>query len=167
MCACTLVACASNTPAPPADSTGNPPTDDAGGGGSTTDDGSATRAAVVEGVEVSGEAGAYTFAVTLRSPDTGCDQYADWWEVATADGELVYRRILAHSHVDEQPFTRSGGPVEVGPDAQLVVRGHMSTTGYGDQALRGTVTGGFEPAQLAGFAADLAQMPPLPADCAF
>jgi hypothetical protein len=46
----------------------------------------------VTAVRVSGAPGAYTFSVTLSSPDTGCDQYADWWEVITPDGELVYRR---------------------------------------------------------------------------
>ncbi|MGA9190363.1 MAG: hypothetical protein WBZ24_01400, partial [Anaerolineales bacterium] len=62
-------------------------------------------------VDVSGEEGAFTFAVEIASPDTGCDRYADWWEVVTPNGDLLYRRILLHSHVDEQPFARSGGPV--------------------------------------------------------
>ena len=36
-------------------------------------------------VSPSGERGAYSFAVTLRSPDTGCERYADWWEVVSED----------------------------------------------------------------------------------
>ena len=59
----------------------------------------------VTAVSVAGEAGAYTFEVTVRSPDTGCEGYADWWEVVSPDGELLYRRVLLHSHVDEQPFS--------------------------------------------------------------
>jgi hypothetical protein len=64
----------------------------------------------VVAVEVTGEPGARAFTVTVRSPDTGCERYADLWEVVSTDGDLRYRRVLAHSHVDEQPFTRSGGP---------------------------------------------------------
>ena len=30
-------------------------------------------------VTVSGAAKAYQFSVEVRSPDEGCDQYADWW----------------------------------------------------------------------------------------
>src|SRR5262252_1297487 len=58
-------------------------------------------------VQVSGNAGAFSFSVTVRSPDSGCARYADWWEVVSTDGKLLHRRILMHSHVDEQPFTRS------------------------------------------------------------
>ncbi|MCB0054175.1 MAG: hypothetical protein KDE24_32035, partial [Caldilinea sp.] len=65
----------------------------------------------VFGVTVRGDDGAYQFSVEIASPDTGCNQYADWWEVLDSDGNLLYRRILTHSHVDEQPFIRSGGPV--------------------------------------------------------
>jgi len=122
----------------------------------------------VTDVEGRGEAGDYTFAVTVESPDTGCDQYADWWEVVSPDGALIYRRILAHSHVDEQPFTRNGGPVKIPADSTVLVRAHMNAAGYGGQVLRGTVTDGFEPAPLPDdFATDLETAPPQPDGCAF
>ena len=41
-------------------------------------------------VEVTGQSNNYTLAVTISSPDTGCDRYADWWEVITPEGELLY-----------------------------------------------------------------------------
>ena len=69
----------------------------------------------ITAVECAGQPNNYTLSVTIESPDTGCDQYADWWEVFYPDGTLIYRRILGHSHVTEQPFTRSGGVVNVGP----------------------------------------------------
>jgi len=122
----------------------------------------------VAAVEVRGDAGNYTFAVTVESPDTGCEQYADWWEVVSPDGALLYRRVLAHSHADEQPFTRSGGPVEVPADSTVLVRAHMNEAGYGGQTLRGTAAGDFEPADLPDdFAADLDAAAPQPDGCAF
>lgn len=122
----------------------------------------------VTAVTTTGEAGAYRFAVTISSPDTGCDQYADWWEVVSTDGELLYRRILAHSHVDEQPFTRSGGPVAVAAETEVIVRAHMMPGGYGGQALQGSAAGGFVPVELpADFAPELVDQPPLPSGCTF
>ena len=89
----------------------------------------------VTAVTVAGDTGAYTFSVTIASPDTGCDQYADWWEVVTEDGELLYRRILAHSHAGEQPFTRSGGPVKIDPETVVWVHAHLAPGGYGGIAI--------------------------------
>ena len=124
--------------------------------------------AKVTGVRITGEPGNYNLSVTLESPDTGCDQYADWWEVFTPDGTLIYRRILAHSHVDEQPFTRSGGPVSVTADQEIIVRGHMNNLGYGTQVFRGTIGEGLAQSTLAvDVAASLESTEPLPQNCAF
>lgn len=119
-------------------------------------------------VTVTGEAGRYTFSATIKSAETGCDQYADWWEVADAQtGKLLYRRILAHSHVDEQPFTRSGGPVTIQPDQAVIVRAHMGglQSHYGGQVLGGTVEAGFEP--VVDSLPSLEKVEPLPMGCAF
>jgi len=119
-------------------------------------------------VEVAGQANSYQFNVQVSSPDTGCDQYADWWEVLSEDGNLFYRRVLLHSHVSEQPFTRSGGPVPIDSNTVAIVRAHMNNGGYGGAALRGSASGGFETVQLkSGFAADVEALPPLPEGCAF
>jgi hypothetical protein len=123
----------------------------------------------VTAVRVSGAPGAYTFSVTLSSPDTGCDQYADWWEVITPDGELVYRRILAHSHVNEQPFTRSGGPVELQETTQAIVRAHMNNAGYGGVAFSGSPASGCaaDPSVTSALTPQLADQAPQPDSCAF
>ena len=127
-----------------------------------------TPFADVLSTRVTGEPGSYLFGVEIASPDTGCERYADWWEVLSEDGKLLYRRILLHSHVDEQPFTRSGGPVEIDESAVVYIRAHMNTTGYGGQVLRGTVQGGFEPVEVeTGFESGLERIPPQPEDCAF
>lgn len=119
-------------------------------------------------VNTRGESGAYQFSVEIRSPDLGCEQYADWWEVVGEGGELLYRRILLHSHVNEQPFTRSGGPVPIQPDTIVWVRAHMNTSGYGGSALKGSVQAGFQPVELPpDFASDLAGLAPLPQGCDF
>lgn len=120
----------------------------------------------VMAVEVSGDPEKYTFTVTLKSPDTGCDQYADWWEILTPDGDLIFRRILSHSHVNEQPFSRSGGPVTIHMDQVVFVRAHMNNSGYGGQAMTGSTSGGFKIAPLSGYE-ELSTQEPLPANCDF
>ena len=126
-----------------------------------------SQAKVVQ-VKATGKPGNYNFAVTVSSPDKGCDRYADWWEVVTPEGELLYRRVLLHSHVDEQPFTRGGGTVPIKPDQEVVVRVHMSPDGYSPLANKGSVKAGFTESTLPkDFAADLADVEPLPKNCAF
>jgi uncharacterized protein (TIGR01244 family) len=123
----------------------------------------------VTAVKASDKDGAVHFSVTIKSADTGCKQYADWWEVLTPEGKLLYRRILGHSHKDEQPFERSGGPVPVKPDDTVIVRAHMNPAGYGGKAMRGSSADGFAeaPEVDANFAAALASEAPLPEGCAF
>ena len=123
--------------------------------------------AQVTAVKATGEANNYTFAVTVESPDTGCDRYADWWEVITPEGKLLYRRVLLHSHVDEQPFERRG-IVAVDPEQEVIVRVHMSNDGYSSMAQRGSIKSGFFKVTLPqDSAANLETVKPLPSDCAF
>lgn len=127
----------------------------------------------VTGVAVSGEPSAYELSVTVSSPDIDCTQYAAWWEVLSEEGELLYRRILTHSHTDANgngnPFTRSGGPVEMASDQTVIVRAHMNTGGYGGVVMSGSVDEGFaiatdiEPS----FAATVESVDPQPDGCAF
>lgn len=127
-----------------------------------------TRFADVLSVQVSGNPGAYQFAVEVASPDTGCEQYADWWEVFSEDGQLLYRRILLHSHAGEQPFVRSGGSVDIAADDVVYVRAHMNTVGYGGLVMKGSVQDGFKPAEVeAGFGSGLERVLPQPEGCAF
>ena len=110
----------------------------------------------------------YTFSVGIQSPDKGCEQFADWWEIVTTDGILLYRRVLLHSHVKEQPFIRSGGPVVIDENQTVIIRGHMNTSGYSTSAYQGSVKGGFKPKTLpANFYMNLAKQEPLPKGCAF
>lgn len=49
--------------------------------------------------------------VTLKHADEGWDHYANRWDVLAGGedepGDLLGSRVLAHPHVNEQPFTRS------------------------------------------------------------
>ena len=124
----------------------------------------ATAEAKVLGVTTSGT----HFSVSIGSPDTGCNRYADWWEVISPDGRLIYRRILLHSHVSEQPFTRSGGPVNVAGNQPIIIRVHMHPDGYCPHAFSGSIEEGFSAIVLEpDFALQLANRPPLPTSCAF
>ena len=49
----------------------------------------------------------WRFDVTIKHADTGWAHYADGWGVYAPDGTELGYRILAHPHVNEQPFTRS------------------------------------------------------------
>ncbi len=49
----------------------------------------------------------WRFDVSLLHADTGWEHYADGWGVYTEDGTELGYRVLAHPHVNEQPFTRS------------------------------------------------------------
>ncbi len=133
----------------------------------TTEIGNANTAQTTN-VAVTGEENAYTFSVTILSPDTGCEQYADWWEVVDTEENLLYRRILGHSHVNEQPFTRSGGTISITEEQEVYIRAHMSNLGYGNTVLKGSVLTGFTTSELdVTFAATLAKQEPLPTSCAF
>lgn len=119
-------------------------------------------------VQVTGRSNAYEFSVELRSPDKDCGQYADWWEVLSEDGTLLYRRILTHSHVTEQPFVRSGGPILIESSDVVLVRGHMRPAGYGGKVLSGSVQNGFREVMIGSeFADDVEDKPPQPDDCRF
>jgi hypothetical protein len=127
-----------------------------------------SNGANVVAVSLSGNPGSYSVSVTVDSPDIGCESFADWWDVVSEDGELLTPRVLLHSHVDEQPFTRSGGPYNVQPTDILIIRAHMSGAGYGGQVMQGTAAGGFAKADVPlGFAASLETLSPLPSSCAF
>lgn len=108
-----------------------------------------------------------SIAVGTRSPETGCEPYADWWEILDEEGNLLYRRIIAHSHVNEQPFVRSGS-FALAADQTVWIRAHMNSHGYGGQAYRGSITEGFQATELTPlFALEVAGEPPLPNGCAF
>ncbi len=80
---------------------------------------------------------AWRFSVTLKHEDTGWEHYADLWQVFAPDGTMLGERVLAHPHVNEQPFTRSLGGVVI-PDgvSEVVIRARDSVHGVAGQEFR-------------------------------
>lgn len=153
-------------------------TDQGGTGG--VDPGGDSPYANVVGVATSGSSGSYDFNVSVESTDVeDCDdqRFANWWEVLSVDGALLFRRVLDHPHTDENctsdsgapgnTFTRGGGPVEIADDEVVIVRAHMSNAGYSGMAMRGSVAEGFKEAPDIGpdFAADVEDDDPQPTTC--
>ena len=145
--------------------------------------------AVVLELKVKGTPEAYTFDVSILSPDRDCNYYADWWEVLSEDGNLLYRQVFQENHIDEQPFKSTGEPIKIKADQVVIVRAHMHTnddddtdfvfddtdllsiddddTGYeAMQALKGSVDNGFEFIRLSkNFAKSVAKEDPQPPKC--
>ena len=73
--------------------------------------------------------------MTVSHADEGWAHYADLWQLEAPDGTALAKRILAHPHENEQPFTRSLSGVNI-PDslAKVLVRAHDSVHGYGEAA---------------------------------
>ena len=124
--------------------------------------------ATIVSVTTSGADTNYSFSVGIKSPDKGCNQYANWWEVISEDGNLIYRRILGHSHVNEQPFVRSGGSINITKDQVVFIRAHMNNSGYGTQTYKGSVANGFSSFITdQDFAKGIENNEPQPSGCAF
>ncbi len=87
----------------------------------------------VVGVEVIRQrAGVYRFDVTLRHEDVGWEHFADNWQVVGPDGAVLATRVLAHPHVNEQPFTRSLSGVALPAGVtRVTLRAHDSVHGNG------------------------------------
>lgn len=76
--------------------------------------------AVIDGATAQETASGWSFSVTLTHEEAGWDDYADGWRVESDAGEVLGTRVLAHPHVNEQPFTRSLSGVDV-PDGTTTV----------------------------------------------
>ena len=75
----------------------------------------------------------WRFEVTVRHNDDGWDHYADAWQVVDPkNGSVIVERVLAHPHVEEQPFTRSLANVHIPKKlTHLLVRAKCNVHGFG------------------------------------
>lgn len=75
--------------------------------------------------------------VTLKHNDTGWDHYADNWRVVDGAGNTLGDRVLYHPHVDEQPFTRGLGGVQVPEGITTVyIEAHDTVHGWAPDRLK-------------------------------
>ncbi|ONH87628.1 hypothetical protein TH47_08070 [Thalassospira sp. MCCC 1A02803] len=79
----------------------------------------------------------YRFDVTVAHDDTGWNHYANVWQVIGPDGAILGERVLAHPHVNEQPFTRSLSGVTIPADIKgVTVRAGDLVHEFGGAELR-------------------------------
>ena len=79
--------------------------------------------------------GTYRFNVKLQHDDEGeSPNFADYWQVEDLNGQVLGKRILAHSH-SNVPFTRTETISIPEGVTQVVVRGHDMNHGFGGQAM--------------------------------
>ena len=76
-------------------------------------DAAAGKASVINAKASLGANGTYSFSATVAHADTGWKHFADKFEILTPDGKVLGTRVLAHPHVNEQPFTRGLGNVSI------------------------------------------------------
>lgn len=120
----------------------------------------------VVAVQVNGAAGAYDFIVQVHGAGNDCSFYVDWWEILSADGRLLYRRVLSPGDAKERSVISTGGPVRIDADTIVWVRAHSHPAGYGVVGFKGSPRTGFRKVEMPpGFAAEMANSPPLPGRC--
>ena len=84
--------------------------------------------------------GTWTISVTLSHPDTGWDHYADGWRVLDDNGTELALRVLAHPHVNEQPFSRSLSGITLPKGTQhVMIQARCNVDGWGDELFRLTL----------------------------
>lgn len=85
--------------------------------------------------------GTWRFSVTVAHTDEGWNHYANSWQVLALDGTVLATRVLAHPHVDEQPFTRSKSGVKILENIKkVIVRAGDLVHGYSGKEMRVSLT---------------------------
>lgn len=78
----------------------------------------------------------WTFYVTVRHNDEGWNHYADLWVITDPEsGNILGERVLAHPHLNEQPFARSLSGVVL-PEGQRFLEFSAKCTRHGYEGQR-------------------------------
>lgn len=99
----------------------------------------AAKASEIEIVNVvlSEQSGTWRADVTLNHADTGWDHYADGWRLVDEQGNVLGNRVLYHPHVNEQPFTRSLGGINIPASKKIIfVEAHDLNRGWSKKRVK-------------------------------
>jgi len=102
----------------------------------------AAKARVVNAVITQNNGGTFRVDASVRHPDTGWEHYANNFQILDGAGNVLATRVLVHPHVNEQPFTRSQGGINIPTNIkQVFVRAKCSVDGDGVQLFKLDVPG--------------------------
>lgn len=94
----------------------------------------------IEGATAHQNGSSWTISVTLSHADTGWEHYADGWRVLDENGRELGLRVLAHPHVNEQPFTRSLSGIAIPEGTRHVsLQARCIVDGWSDESFRLTL----------------------------
>jgi len=80
---------------------------------------------------LSAQSGTWHADVTLKHADTGWEHYTDGWRLVDEQGNVLGNRVLYHPHVNEQPFTRSLGGINIPASKKVIfVEAHDFNRGW-------------------------------------
>lgn len=80
--------------------------------------------------------GSWCVHTAVRHNDEGWEHYADGWQVADLEGNVLGTRPLAHPHENEQPFTRSQCNIAIPSElTKVVVSAKCNKHGFGGQSV--------------------------------
>jgi len=97
----------------------------------------AGEAAVLDATVIANANGTYGVSASIFHKDEGWSHYADKFDVLTPNGKVIGTRVLYHPHVNEQPFTRTLGSVQVPVGVtEIIVRAHDLIHGDGKRTFR-------------------------------
>ena len=81
--------------------------------------------------------GTWRADVTLNHADTGWKHYADAWRLVDEKGNEIGKRTLYHPHVNEQPFTRSLGGIQIPSDKNIIfIEAHDLNRGWSSNKVK-------------------------------
>lgn len=78
--------------------------------------------------------GSWCFDTQVRHNDQSWEHYADAWQVTDLEGNVLGKRVLAHPHDNEQPFTRRLCNIKIKEALQkVIVSSKCNVHGFGGE----------------------------------